>query len=184
MPTYNCPDVTLPDHACDACLNDSEHGRVRAVAFILGSALETIKADPSTAATWQTAIDAGDAILIGPVSGTFNGGEAIEAAGYGDIQTRVTGYNNSVVYNDPSYKSNCAFYDALQRTTLYYAAFFTETQVHFSEKPVSVRVQNAVTDTVTDIMQWVATVNWQSTGLTCPTDAPVGITPKCAGAGV
>lgn len=180
MPIYNCPDVTLPDHACDACLSDSEHGRVRAVAFIKASAVEALLTNISDAAAWTTAITAKDVILIGPVSGTFNGGEAIEAPGYGDIQTRVTGYNNSIVYNDPAYKENCAFYDALQKTSLYYAAFFTETQVHVSEKPVSVRVQNAVTDTVTDIMQWVATVNWQSTGLTCPADAPIGIEPECA----
>lgn len=180
MPVYNCPDVVLPDHACDACLADSEHGRVRAVAFITASAIDAIRTGISDKTAWDTAITAKDAILIGPVSGTFDGGAAIEVPGYGDIQTRVSGYNNTLVYNDPAYKKNCAFYDALQKSSLYYVAFFTETQVHLSEKPVSVRVQNAVTDTVTDIMQWVATVVWQSTGLTCPADAPEDIAPLCA----
>lgn len=180
MPIYNCPDVILPDHSCDACLADSEYSRVRAVAFIKSSAIAALLPSISDEAAWTAAITAGDIVLIGPVSGTFNGGDPIEAPGFGDNQTRVTGYNNSIVYNDPAYKANCAFYDALQKTSLYYAAFFTGTQVHVSEKTVSVRVQNAVTDSVTDIMQWVATVNWQSTGLTCPADAPVNISPKCA----
>ena len=189
MPIYNCATASLPAHACDPCLEDAEHGRVRAALFFTQDAIDSLfsAAIPETgipAATLQALIETDDIILVGPVSGTFDGGSPIEGAGFGAIQTRVTGYTNTLVYNDPAYKKNCQFYDVLQKSSVYYGGFLTETQLHISDAPVSVRVANPVTDTVTDLMQWVVTVIWQSTGLTCPItlDTSDGdITAKCAG---
>lgn len=163
--------AAVPDHYCNPC-ETAEHGRIRSVAFIADDFEFT---NPSSPTEWQTGIGLKKIIIIPQVNGSYDGGAEIETPGYGDQATRLTGYNHQLVYNDPNYRLNADFYNALKRSTNYRLAYRTETQVHLTENTVQAIPKNPVTEDLTSEVVWNVTVKWAEADSPVPYDTPVGI---------
>jgi len=168
-------DSTVPDHICDPC-ETPEHGRVGSVAYIKTSFNFADQTDPTE---WQTGINSRDIIVIPAVFGSFDGGSPVEGTGYGRQATRLTGYNFSLTYKDPNYKSNCEFYNGLKNSRNYKVAWVTETQTHISDNAVSVIPKQPVTDDVASIVEYDVEVKFAQGDLACPFDTPAGIFDQC-----
>lgn len=162
--------ATVGDHYCNPC-DTPEHGRVRAVAFI---ANDFAFANPSNPTEWKTGIGLKKIIIIPATNGSFDGGSEVEGPGYGDQVSKLTGYNFQLTYDDPNYKNNADFYNALKRSSNYYAAYKTETQIHFTST-VSVVPKNPVTANIPDEVVWAVLVKWSNGDLPIPFDQPTGI---------
>lgn len=161
----------IGDHYCNNC-EDLEHGRLRSAAFVANDFAFT---DPTSPAEWQAGIQAKKIIIIPEVNGTFDGGSEVEAPGYGDQASKLTGYNFQAVFNDPNYKLNADFYNALKRSRNYRFAYRTETQTHLTENTVSIIPKNPVTDDIASEVVWNVTVKWSDGDLPVPFDTPAGI---------
>jgi hypothetical protein len=168
-------DASVPDHICDPCAVP-EHGRVRSIAFIKSS---FSFADPTDPTEWVTGIDNRDIIVIPEVLGSFDGGAPVEGPGYGDQATKVTGYNFSLLFKDPNYRENCAFYNGIKNARNYKVAYRTETQIHISDNTVSVVPKNPVTEDLASEVVWDVEVKFAQADLPCPVDTPAGIFDQC-----
>ena len=164
-------EAEVGNHYCNPC-DDPEYGRVRGTAFIAADFSFT---DPSSATEWRNGILAKKIIIIPETNGTFDGGSEVEGPGYGDQASKLTGYNFSATYNDPNYKNNADFYNALKRSRSWKFAYKTATQVHLTQNTVSVIPKNPVTDDITAEVTWNVLVKWSEGDLPVPYDEPVGI---------
>lgn len=168
-------DGTIPDHYCDPC-EELEQGRIRSVAYIKKTFAFT---DPSNPVEWQTGFDNGDIILIPQTKGTFDGGAEVTAPGYGDQNTRLTGYNFQVQYQDPNYAQNCNFYNAIKNSRQYKFAYRTSSKIHIVDYTVQVIPKNPVQDDVNSEVVWDVLVQWSGKDVPCPFDVPPTIFDSC-----
>jgi hypothetical protein len=164
-------DTDVPAHVCNPC-EEVEHGRVRSVAFISKGFTFT---DPTDPTEWQAGIDTGEIRIIPETLGAFDGGAPVEETGFGDLSTRLTGYDFSLTFKDPNYKDNCAFYDALKNSRNWRVAWRTEKSVHISEASVQALPKNPITEELTSVVAWDTEVKWTQSKLHCPYDVPAGI---------
>lgn len=164
-------DQEVGEHFCSDCPTP-EHGRVRSVAFIK-SGFEFI--DPTDPTEWTTGIGNKDIIIIPATNGSFDGGSEVEGPGYGDQQSKLVGYNFQLTYNDPDYKTNASFYNAIKNSRNYRLAYRTETQVHITENTVSVIPKNPVAEDLTSEVVWNVLVKWSEGDLPEPFDMPEGV---------
>lgn len=171
-----CADEDLPDYIPDICPDDEdpEHGRIRSVAFIHKDFIATLKATP-TETTWKNGITSKKIIIIPKVTGAYDGGSAVMGQGYGDQTEKVTGYNNSLTFKDPTFKKNSAFYNALIKSSPWHIAFRTETQTQISDNPVQVIPKNPITDSLTDEVVFDVECKWSQALMTVPFDTPLGV---------
>lgn len=169
-----CDDL-IPAHICDPC-EAIEQGRVRSVAFIKNTFAFV---DPSDPTEWAAGFASEDIILIPQTKGTFDGGSEVEAPGYGDQSTRLTGYNFQAQYQDPNYRQNCNFYNTLKNSRQYKFAYRTQTQIHISDTTVQVIPKNPVQDDTQTEVVWDVIVKWSGNDLPCPFDVPEGIFDEC-----
>lgn len=169
-------DALIPDHICDPC-EEIELGRVRSVAFIKNT-FDFV--DPTSPIEWRNGFLSGDIILIPQTKGTFDGGAEVTAPGYGDQSTRLTGYNFQAQYQDPNYRKNANFYNAIKNSRQYRFAYRTETQVHITDKTVQVIPKNPVQDDTTTEVVWDVLVQWSGKDLPVPYDVPPTIFDQCA----
>ncbi len=169
-PGASC-EVDIPEHVCNPCA-DTEKGRVRAIAFIHKDYLASIVAAPGDTSVWTTGINSSLVRIIPEVSGTSNGGEKVSGAGYGNKKEKVTGRNYTVAYKDPNYADNCSFYTELEKSSVWYMAYKTETLLHISGNPISVFVGNPATENLEDDIVWMVESNWYQKAPVCPVDAP------------
>lgn len=168
-------DAAIPAHHCDPCA-EIEHARVRSVAYIKTSFEFT---DPTNPVEWTNGINNGDIIVIPEVLGSFDGGAPVEGAGYGDQQSKLTGYNFSLVYKDPNYLENDDFYNNIKRSRNYKIAYRTETQTHISTNAVSVIPKNPVAEDLTSEVVWDVEVKFSQGDLPAPFNTPAGTFTEC-----
>jgi len=161
----------IGDHYCNDC-EDFESGRVSLVAFISSDFAFN---DPTNRNEWVAGIQAKQIIIIPKTSGAFDGGSEVETPGYGRQATQLTGYNFVLTYNDPNYKFNADFYNAIKRSSNYKLAFGTETLIHLTETTVSIVPKNPVVDDVTSRVVWVVAVKWADDDLPVPYTMPAGL---------
>lgn len=161
----------IGDHYCNDC-EAPEGGRVRSVAFIRNDFEFN---DPTNPNEWIAGIQAKAIIIIPKVNGTYDGGSEIETPGYGDQATQLTGYNHVLTYNDPNYKFNADFYNAIKRSSNYRLAYRTETQVHLNQNTVSIVPKNPVTDDPASRVVWNVLVKWAEADSPVPYDMPAGV---------
>jgi len=162
--------TAVGDHYCNPCDN-AEHGRIRSVAYIANDFEFT---NPSSPTEWKAGIGQKKIIIIPAVNGSFDGGSEVEGPGYGDQLSKLTGYDFSLTYRDPNYKNNADFYNAIKRSSNYYAAYRTESQIHFTDT-VSAIPKNPVTENLTDEVTWEVVLKWSNEDLPIPYDVPAGI---------
>lgn len=163
--------ATIGDHYCNPC-EAAEHGRVRSVAYIASDFAFT---DPTNATEWRNGILNKKIIIIPEVNGTFDGGSEVEGPGYGDQVSKLTGYNFQLVYNDPNYKNNADFYNAIKRSRNWRLAYRTENLIHLTENTISIIPKNPVTDDLTSEVTWNVTAKWADEDLPIPYTVPSGI---------
>lgn len=163
--------VTIGDHYCNDC-ETPEKGRVRSAGFIAPGFNFT---DPTNPTEWVNGIRNKQIVVIPKVNGTFDGGSEITGPGYGDQATKLTGFNYSSTYNDPNYRLNADFYNALKRASGYRYFYRTGTQVHITDVAVSVIPKAPVTDDVNSDVTWNVTVNWSDDDAPIPYNAPAVI---------
>lgn len=163
--------ASVPNHYCNSC-ETPEHGRVRSIAYI---ASDFEFSDPSDPTEWQQGIADKKIIIIPEVNGNFDGGSEVETPGYGDQQTRLTGYNFQLTYNDPNYKFNADFYNEIKKSRNYRLAYRTETLVHLTQNTVQPIPKNPVTDDLASEVVWNVLVKWTEGDLPIPYDVPSGI---------
>lgn len=149
-----------------------EHARVRSIGFIKDSFAFV---DPTDPTEWQAGIASKDIIIIAEVLGQFDGGQPVEGSGYGDQQSKLTGYNFELGFKDPNYKNNADFYNAIKNSRNYKVAYRTETQTHISDNNVSVIPRNPVTENLTDEVVWDVLVKFSQADLPEPFDTPANI---------
>lgn len=164
-------DAAVGDHYCNNCPT-AENGRLRSAAFIASDFAFT---DPTNPTEWRNGILAKKILIIPNTNGTFDGGSEVEVPGYGDQATKLTGYNFVAVYNDPDYKLNADFYNALKRSRNWRFAYRTSSQTHLTQNTVSVIPKNPVTDDIASEVTWNVTVKWADDDLPIPYDTPTGI---------
>lgn len=169
-----CDDL-LPEHVCDPC-EGIEQGRIRSIAFIKKTFEFT---DPSSPTEWQAGFDSGNILLIPATRGTYDGGAEVLSPGYGDQVERLTGYNHTLQYFDPNYKTNCSFYNTLKTSRQWKAAYRTSSQIHLIESTVQVIPKAPVQDDPNTDVVWDIQLKWSSADIPCPYDVPVGIFDEC-----
>lgn len=154
----SCADMTSAVHNCDAC-NDSERGRIRSLVLIKPGTV--ITTNPLTLSEWQTAIEAGNIVIIPNTSGSLEDAEK-EGTGYGDAISRILGHDYTLNVKDPSYAENREFYEAAEKVG-WHAGWRTEKLLHLN---TSAEVQLIATAPVEDNMDsdvvWNLKLKWTS----------------------
>jgi hypothetical protein len=169
----------VPDHICNLCGDDIEHGRISSIAFIKLSYLPTLLAGPTVAQTWIDGIATKDIVIIPQVLGSSDGGAPVEGTGYGRQQSSLLGFNFSVTYKDPNYKQNAAFYNAIKRSRNYAVAYVTESQTHISDNAVQVLPKAPIAEDLTSEVVWDVEVKFSQPDHAVPFDTPTGVFDAC-----
>ncbi|MBK7882506.1 MAG: hypothetical protein IPJ81_00690 [Chitinophagaceae bacterium] len=172
---YNPCDEEVIDPVCDPCLNDMEHGRVRSGAYIHKGYLPTLMEDPEDAQKWLDGIADKSIYIIPETLGSFDGGQPVEATGYGDVQSKIVGFNFSLPYKDPNFKGNCDFYNSIMGSSNWHFAFRTETQTRISGKPVTIIPKSPVTEELNSEVVWDVEIKWSEAKQPCPFNTPEGV---------
>lgn len=152
---------------CTDCLT-LELGGVRWVAFV--RLCTTF--DYASAAAWDAAITAGNAMLIPTTRGSYDGGVAVEGAGYGNRKVTFLGRDHSLTFFDPRAVQNCAFWNSMAYTTEFRMLWGTQTQVWDSVVPVTILPMNPIAEDITSVVETNVTAKWSHPDLICPTPAP------------
>ena len=170
MSTYtDC--INLASYNTEPCA-DREMGRVRHIAYMKKTATF---ANPSSAAEWDAKVASGDVTVIRDIRGNYDGGAAIEGAGFGDVINEQFGINHTLVYTDPRVNENIEFYNQLKRVSKNYLLFFvTETKVWSVLAPLYASPKMPVTDDLAQIVSLEVTLKWSYEDLPLPYDKPDG----------
>ena len=180
-PSSSCGGGSIPNYYCNPCLdaNTIEYGRIRSVALIKNTYINTLLANPTSSSVWSTGISAADIIVIYQTQGSYDGGTTAELTGFGDSATYNGNTTHTLIYKDPFAADNCDFYNAIRSSTDYTIAFRTSTQVWIAETPVTFTPKNAVADDIGSAMAWEVTVKWTNSNSPCGYDAAAGIWDTC-----
>jgi hypothetical protein len=157
----------IPQHVCDDCVG-GESGGIRSIALIQKDFNLT---NITTAAAWLAGIESGDIIIVPSTRGTFDGGSAVTAAGYGDLAQVTTGYNFTLTARDPSYKQNQTFWNLIKGRKDLKVAYRTKSLIHISDVPASITPTNPVEEGLETVVDWQVTFTWTSANLPEPYDA-------------
>jgi len=126
-------DEVIVDPANTDC-PPKELGDIRAFALI---ANDFAISNPSATAEWTSGINAKKIFVFS----LARGGLAIEPqeqAGFGDEDTTFDGYAFTANIFEPNYMANWPFWNSIKRRKNFRLAYVTETQVHLTDKTVSI----------------------------------------------
>lgn len=170
-----CDTDELPEHQCDPC-NDFEKGRVRSSGFVTSAYKPTIDANPTLTSAWTAGIESGDIIIIAEVIGSLDVPDPITGPGYGNNVETILGTDYTLSFRDPSYKSNCVFYNTLKRQTgKWHAIYRTGSQTHISNETTTIGIKAPITENLEDNLEWVVSAKWRGQDQPCPFDTPEGV---------
>lgn len=139
---------------------EPESARVRAIAF---SYVSHNLGDPSVTHNWVNAIATNNAFIIHDVRGSYDGGAATEAAGYGFASLRKSGAQHTLTYNHLFNHANIDFYNLLSKKSGQLRIWFVTDTLLFSsafDKTVFVDAKYSVTEDLTSTVEWTVTVKW------------------------
>jgi len=154
----SCADMASAVHSCDAC-NGSERGRVRSLVLIKPGT--TINTTTLTLTEWQTAIEAGNIIIIPNTSGSLEDAEK-EGTGYGDEVSRIIGHDYTLNVVDPSFAANKTFYAAAEKVG-WHVGWRTETLIHLNlNAPAQLVATEKVDDNLDADVVWNLKLKWTS----------------------
>lgn len=178
VPTGDCAPDGVPDYTCNPC-PDYEYGRVRSVAIIKNSYVDTLIADPTNTTLWTTGVDNGDVFVIYKTQGNYDGGTTQELTGFGDDSTFNGNTTHTLVYRDPNYSDNCDFYNAIRNSSEYTLAYRTSSKVHFAGTPIVITPKNPVQDDINSVLSWEVTTKWTNPDSPCAVATPADVFDTC-----
>lgn len=180
-PSSNCGGGSIPDYYCNPCLDSStiEYGRIRSIALIKNTYINTLMANPTSSSVWSTGISNANIIVIYLTQGSYDGGTTGELTGFGDSATYNGNTTHTLTYKDPFSADNCDFYNAIRNSTDYTIAFRTSSKVWFAEEPCTFTPKNAVADDINSAMAWEVGVKWTNSDSPCGYATPAGIFDNC-----
>lgn len=175
-----CASGAVPDYYCAGCLDASviEYGRVRSVAFIKNTYIDTVLANPTSSSVWSTGVNSGDIIVIYQTQGTYDV-QTSELPGFGDSATYNGNTTHTLTYKDPFPKENIDFYNALKGSTDYTVAFRTSSTMWYAEEPVTITPKIAVPDDLNAALTVEVAVKWISSDIPTTSDVPAGTFTSC-----
>lgn len=177
-PTSDCAGGVVPDYTCNPC-PDYEYGRIRGIALIKNTYVDTLIAAPTNSALWAAGVDAGDVVIIYKTQGNYDGGATQELTGFGDDATFNGNTTHTLVYRDPNTVDNCDFYNAVRGSSAYTVAFRTSSKVWFAEESVTITPKNVVQDDINTVLAWEVTVKWTNPDSPCPYGVASNIWDTC-----
>lgn len=152
-----CTDEDI-EHFCDDC-EAQEGARIRSVFF----QKEDYEFSDATSKTeWQTAVAAGNVVVIPKTHGTFDGGSPNYGPGFGDEEQRYLNSTFKLNYFDPNLKNNYEFYEAKKRSKTWRVGFRTSTLVWISDRPATITPKAVVSDNEKEGVVWEVEVTWNS----------------------
>lgn len=169
----NCEE-NIPGVDCDPC-SDKEKGRIRSVGFLHKSNPIT---DPTDNAEYEAAVLAGKLYVLPRTAGKLTP-EPIMEKGYGDEEETLVGYKYKAEIEEPNYKGNALFWNAMKNSKNFKVVLRTETQVHISDTVVSIKPKAPVEDDINKNIVWMIEVTWTQEDILIPHDAPDGIFDDC-----
>lgn len=89
--------------------------------------------DPTDPTEWETAIAAGDILIIPNVRGSFDGGNATKSEGFGDVLEEFESYEGTANFTDRNYLDNVEGYDALMKSSNYRFGMCTQTKGYLTD---------------------------------------------------
>src|SRR4051812_47645843 len=111
MATNNYTCEPIPAYKDSLCVS-SELARVRSIALVKAGVAVI---NPSSDAVWAALVAAGNAIIIREIRGNYDGGQVVEAPGFGSQLVKVQNMNHVLNLTDPKAVDNIAFYNAMKR---------------------------------------------------------------------
>lgn len=177
-PSSDCSAGAVPDYTCNPCPT-YEYGRIRSIALIKSSYLDTLLADPTNTTLWTTGVDNGSVVIIYKTQGTYDGGSTTELTGFGDAATFNGNTTHTLTYKDPNYSDNCDFYNAIKDSQEYTIAYRTSSKVHFSDAPVTLTPKNPVQDDINAVQVWEVQAKWTNPSAPCPYNYPSAVFDTC-----
>ncbi len=174
-PTNNCGGGAVAQYTCNPC-PEYEYSRIRSIAFVKNSVSFS---NPSSPTEWDTAIGAGDAIIIWATQGSYDGGTSVELPGFGDAEFVNGGASHILTYKDASVSDNCDFYNSIRSNTEYTVWFRTSSKIWAAGTPVSVTPKMPIADDLKAVLAYEVTVKWSNPDLPCGYDIPDGIFTNC-----
>lgn len=180
MPGYvpGCTNTQVP-YNCDKC-PDTEAARVRHVAFIKDTYIDTINIAPTDISRWTGGINSNfDVIIIPDVHGELAEPSEVVGQGYGDKVEELLSFDNVITYFDRRYKDNCEFYNLIKEGGNYYMAYFTETQGHITPDPVTIIPKPLIPDDIGANVEWKVLAKWRNKTHPCPFDADAALFTSC-----
>lgn len=166
--------TSIPDPVCSDC-PERELAGVRSIFFV---ASDFAFADITSVAEWTTGINARDIYVFPYTKGSVEVAENM-VPGYGDTEEQLDSYTYTVNFQDPQYKDNYPFYNAIKNSKKYKIGYRTETQVHLSDVVVTVVPRNPVDEDKKATVDWKVMAKWTQDNLVEPYDMPTGVFEQC-----
>lgn len=131
--------------------------------------------DITATSEWTTGINARDIYVFNLGRGGLEV-SPVESPGFGDEDVTTDGLEFNATIYDPQYKANHAFWNSVFRNKTFKLAYKTETQIHLSDKVVSITATAPITegDKKTAVL-WRLQFKWSQDDNPTPNDAPTGV---------
>lgn len=144
-------------HVCDPC-DTPEMGRVRSLVLIKnGTTIEL----PLEKTDWQTAIEAGNIVIIPKTIGSFDGGTPVMGDGYGDETERKLADDYVLSVRDPNYADNEDFWQEAEKEE-WNIGYCTEKLFHYVNAPVRLTAKAPVEEGLDTRVVWNVELKWRS----------------------
>lgn len=167
--------LTIPDPSCSDC-PAKELGRVRHLALQLASYTWT---DITNPAEWTTAINARNVFIFPRVKGTFTMSPNTSDS-YGDIDTQLDTYTNTLELMDPNFRANQPFWNAIKNSYQYVPIWGTQNLLYQSAVPANIVPTFKVDDNDKSIVVWGIHMTMVQADLPTITTLPAGTFTRCA----
>lgn len=143
-------------HFCSECPGDRvrEFARTRSAFFIKKAYYNTLIVDPTDKDLWNAGISSGDIIICPQTSGNYDPGDPKELKGYGDLAFNYGPRAMKLVFNDPDYLDNYAFYNEISSRNDLIPGFRTSSLVHIFDTPASIKAKDPVDDDLEAEVVW------------------------------
>ena len=161
---------------------DLEGGRV--VAFALVDKDHTLN-NPDQSTEWLNASYDSDVLIFKEVSGSYSKASPNEIPGKGSQQVRVVGRDHELSMMIEGVKENVDFWNAVNKSSNYRAAFVTGSDYQSTSKTnsilfvtdvtVSVDAGVATPEDLNGITQWEVSVKWSDLNIPLAYDVPSSV---------
>jgi len=166
--------TAIPDPNCSDC-PPTENGDVRAFFLVKKTFTFTDITDTSE---WQTGILAKDIYVFPYTRGTVTVAENV-VNGFGDQDEKLDSYTFTAAVEEPNYKDNYGFWNAIKNARNFKFGYKTENYVHLADVAAQFIPKQDVKDGKKSQVNWMISVKFTQDNLIEPFDAPDGVFEQC-----